>query len=63
VNTSEVTQQQCCVSFGWQPTNDLTSLPVDLCGRGYDAELVLGVAEGRDAGTSGKEAVPLRSDR
>ena len=41
-----MTQQQCRVSFGWQPTNDLTSLPVDLWGRGRDAERALGVAEG-----------------
>ena len=34
------------VSFGWQPTNDLTSLPVDLWGRGRDAEWALGVAGG-----------------
>ena len=34
LNTTEVTQQQCSVSFGWQPTNDLTSLPVDLWGAG-----------------------------
>jgi len=27
--TTEVTRQQCCVSFGWQPTNVLMS-PVDL---------------------------------
>ena len=50
LNTSEVTQQQCSVSFGWQPTIYLTS-PVDL----------LGVAGGRDAGTSGAEAGPQRS--
>ena len=25
LNTTEVTQQQCSVSFGWQPTNDLMS--------------------------------------
>ena len=38
LNSTEVTQQQCSVSFGWQPTNDLMSLPVDLWGRGHDAE-------------------------
>ena len=38
LNTTKVTQQQCSVSLGWQPTNDLTSLPVDLWGRGHDAE-------------------------
>ena len=38
LNTTEVTQQQCSVSFGWQPTNDLTSPPVDLWGWGRDAE-------------------------
>ena len=46
LNTTEVTQQQCSVSFGWQPTNDLTSLPVDLWGWGRDAEWALGVAGG-----------------
>ena len=30
VNTTEVTQQKCSVSFMWQPTNHLTLL-VDLC--------------------------------
>ena len=30
LNITEVTQQHCSVSFGWQPANDLTSLPVDL---------------------------------
>ena len=30
LNTTEVTRQQCNVSFGWQPTNDLMSPPVDL---------------------------------
>ena len=44
LNTTEVTQQQCSVSFGWQPTNDLTSPPGDLWGRGRDAEWALGVA-------------------
>ena len=34
LNPNEVTRQQCSVSFGWQPTNDLTSLPVDLWGAG-----------------------------
>ena len=60
-NTTEMARQQCSVSFGWQPTNDLTSLPVDLWGRGHDVEWVLGVAGSRDAGTSGAGAVPLRS--
>ena len=46
LNTTEVTQQQCSVSFGWQPTNDLTSPPVDLWGRGHNVEWALGVAEG-----------------
>ena len=44
LNTTEVTRQQCSVSFGWQLTNDLTSLPVDLWGRGRDGEWALGVA-------------------
>ena len=52
LNTTEVTQQQCSVSFGWQRTNDLTSRPVDLWGRDHNAELV----GGRDAGTSGAGA-------
>ena len=30
LNTTEVTRQQCSVSFGWQPTNDLTSPHADL---------------------------------
>ena len=34
LNTTEVTRQQCSVSFGWLPTNDLTSLSVDLWGAG-----------------------------
>ena len=55
-----MTRQQYSFSFRWQPTNDLTSPPVDLWGQGRDAELVLGVAGGRDAGTSGMGAVPLR---
>ena len=46
LNTTEVTWEQCNVSFGRQPTNDLTSPPVDLWGRGRDAEWALGVAEG-----------------
>ena len=29
LSTTEVTRQQCSVSFGWQPTNYLTSPPVD----------------------------------
>ena len=29
LNTTKVTRQQCSVSFGWQPTNDLTSPPAD----------------------------------
>ena len=60
LNTTEVTRQQYSISFRWQPTNHLTSPPVDLWGQGRDAELVLGVARGRDAGTSGLGAVPLR---
>ena len=55
-----MTRQQRSVSFRWQPTNDLTSPPVDLWRQGRDVELVLGVARGRDAGTSGMGAVPLR---
>ena len=27
-------RQQCSVSFGWQPTNDLSSLLLDLWGGG-----------------------------
>ena len=46
LNTTEVTRQQCSVSLGWQPTNDLTSPPVDLSGRGRDAQWILGVAVG-----------------
>ena len=61
LNTTNVTRQQCSVSFGWQPTNDLTSLPVDPWGRGGAAEWVLGVAGSKDAGTSGAGAVSLRS--
>ena len=61
LNTTEVTQQQCSVSFGWQPTNDLTSLPVDLWGRGRDADEPWVWPEVGDAGTSGAGAVPLRS--
>ena len=60
LNSTKVTQQQCSVFFGWQPTNNLTSLPVDLWGQGRDAEWVLGVAKGGDARTSGAGAVPLR---
>ena len=41
LNTNKVTRQQCNVSFGWQPTNDLTSPPVDLWGRGRDTEWIL----------------------
>ena len=37
------------------------SPPVDVCGRVRDAEWVLGVAGGGDAGMSGAEAVPQRS--
>ena len=59
--TAGVTRQQCSVSFGWQPTNDLTSLPVDLWRLGRDAESVLGVSGGKDVGTSGAGAVPLKS--
>ena len=54
-------RQQCSISFGWQPTNDLSSLPVDLWGQGRDADWATGVAGSRDAGTSGAGAVPLRS--
>ena len=32
LNTAKVTQQQCSVSFWWQPTSDLTSPPVGLRG-------------------------------
>ena len=56
-----MTRHQCSVTFGWQPTNDLTALPVDLWGQGHDADSVLGVAGGGDAVTSGAGAVPLRS--
>ena len=38
LSTTEVTWQQCSVFFGWQPTNDLMSLPVDLWGWGHDAK-------------------------
>ena len=55
MNTTEVTQQQCIVSFGWQPTNNLTS-PVDLWQQGHDAELVLDMAGAGGAGTSGEGA-------
>ena len=34
LNTTAVTRQQCSVSFRRQPTNDLTSPPVDLWGAG-----------------------------
>ena len=51
MNTTKVPQQQCTVSFRWQPTNNLTS-PVDLWQQGHDAELVLDMAGGGGAGTS-----------
>ena len=38
LNTTELTQQQCSISFEWQRTNDLTSPPVDLWGRDRNAE-------------------------
>ena len=38
LNTTEVTWQQCSVSFRRQPTNDLKSPPVDFWGWGHDAE-------------------------
>ena len=43
LNTTNVTRQQCSVSFRRQPTNDLTSPPVDLWGRGRNKECALGV--------------------
>ena len=61
MNTTEGTWQQCSVSFGWQPTNNLTSLPVNIRGWGCNAESVLGVAVGRDAGMSGAGVVSMRS--
>ena len=60
LSTTEVTWQQCSVSFVWQPTNDLMSLPADLWGWGHDAKWALGVAGGRDARMSSVRAVPLR---
>lgn len=54
-----MTVQLCSVSFQWHPTNNLTSLPVDLWGRGRNVESVLGVVTGRDAGTSSVGTVLL----
>ena len=61
VNTTEVTRWQCSVSFGWQPTNDPTSPPVDLWGvPGGSAMDVAGGGESRD---ERHRAAPLRSAR
>ena len=38
--TTGVTRQQCSVFFGWQPTNDLTSPPVDFWRQDRDAEFI-----------------------
>ena len=56
-----MTQQLYSVSFRWQLTSDLTSPPVDLWGWGHDAESVVGVVGGRDAGMSGTGVVSVRS--
>ena len=52
LNTTELTWQQCSVPSGWQPTNGLTSPPVDLYDWDRDAERVLVVVGGGDAGMS-----------
>ena len=49
------------VCFGLLLTNDLTSPSVNLWRRSRDGERVLGVAAGRDAGSSGAATVPLMS--
>ena len=56
LNTTEVTQQQCSVSFEWQPTNDLTSPPpVDLWGRAAMRNEPWVWPKVGDAGTSGAD--------
>ena len=62
LNTTKVTRQQCStVCFGLLLTNDLTSPSVHRWRRSRDWERVLGVAVGRDAGSSGAATVPLMS--
>ena len=60
--TTKVTRQQCStVCVGLLFTNDLTPPSVHLWRRSRDGERVLGVAVGRDAGSSGAATAPLMS--
>ena len=59
---SDSTAPQCvsCGTNGRQPSNDLTSPPMDLWQQRHDAEQTLDVSEGRNVGTSGIGALPLK---
>ena len=61
MNTTEVARWQCSVSFGWQPTNDPTSSPVDLWG--VPGGSAMDVAGGGGSRDERHRAVPLRSAR